>query len=177
MTHRRWKRRSNKRRRQSGSRLWFLPVGRRRRSFVRRQSAAGPGRRDRRRSRVRRLLLVFEARFAIFRILVLRINAQDFVAVRDSEGKVALQLVDIAAIEITFCVVRLLLDDRVVIGNRLVVFLQVPKREGATIENRGITILIFQNDVVIFDCLFVVLLLQVGEGPETVGGDARQDST
>ena len=58
------------------------------------------------------------------------------------------------------------------IGNRLVVFLQVPKGEGATIENRVIILLFFQSDVVIFDCLFVVLLLQVGEGPETVGGDA-----
>ena len=119
--------------------------GRRRRSFVRRQSAAGPGRRDRRRSGVRRLLLVFEARFAIFRILVRSDQAQDFVAVGDSEGIVALQLVNIAAIEISLLVLRFVLDDRVVIGNRLVVFLQVPKREGATIEDRGITSFSFRT--------------------------------
>ena len=58
------------------------------------------------------------------------------------------------------------------IGDRLVVFLQVPKGKGAAIENRVIILLFFQNDVVIFDCLCVVLLLQVGEGPETVGGNA-----
>ena len=138
MTHRRWKRRLNKRRgKVPDADYWFLPV--RRRGSIRRQSAAGPGRRGRRRRRVRCLLLVFEARFAILRILVLRIHAQDFVAIRDPDGEVALQLVNIAAIEITFLVVRLLLDDRVEISNRLVVFLQIPKRKGSTIEDRGIT--------------------------------------